>query len=233
MNNRLCHGKVVVFTTFYQFFSTYVNEFRISLCPTTLHWRQENICWAKHDIFIDTALQQSCVSSATAALLSCFNVSALGVRGTLEVLPPQRSPIAEDAHGSCFCHYILALWSLSPFSGDFFFFGLRCASCTILLWKDAECGICVMTWWSHGNRLWDHQCQMVNSFRHTSERTAVLCYRKSLLQNCFSLSSQKIEKMADKIFPPLLFVLSRSHFRSPTAPMWETKHVSPECKSAL
>lgn len=122
MNNRLCHGKVVVFTTFYQFFSTYVNEFRISLCPTTLHWRQENVCWAKHDIFIDTALQQSCVSSATAALLSCFNVSALGVRGTLEVLPPQRSPIAEHAHGSCFCHYILALWSLSPFSGDFFFF---------------------------------------------------------------------------------------------------------------
>lgn len=107
--------------------------------------------------------------------------------------------------------------------------GLGHANCTVLLWKDAECGICVMTWWSHGNRLWYHQCQMVNSFRDTSERTAVLCYRKSLLQNCSSLSPQKIEKMTYKIkrsvFPPLLFLLSRSLFRSPTAPVCDSTNM--------
>lgn len=113
MNNRLHNGKVVVFTTFYQFFFfTCVDEFRIS-SNARPHCTRDKKIFVEQNMTFSLILLCNRVVSAVPQPVCC---PVLCSWPSVEVLPRHLLSEAEHAHGSWFCHFILALWSLSPFS---------------------------------------------------------------------------------------------------------------------
>lgn len=120
MNNRLHNGKVVVvFTTFYQFSLYMLMNLGFPVMPdhTALETRKYLLSktWRFHWYCSATELCQQC-HSWFVVLFWCHCPRYWGHTGSPALAPPQRSPVDGCAHGSCFCHYVLALWFLSPFS---------------------------------------------------------------------------------------------------------------------
>lgn len=185
-----------------------------------------------------------CLSSATAGLWSCFGVTTLDVAEA-----HMKSFLGTSSEKSCSwtaltvavfiiiyrfsgLHYgIFFCWPLNsePASRSAHF-----EACSEKPWCWVS-DVCDMTG-CHGNRPWYHKCQMMNSFQeHTRKNSCIVLEKVLTLELLSSTSKENRENYWQNkcpVLPSLLVLLSRSLFGSSTAPVWEHKRVSLECRSA-
>ena len=170
-----------------------------------LYWVFLSVKWRFHLCCSATA---RCLSSAAAGLWPCAGVTALGApgaHGKSFLGASSEKPCSWAALTvavfivlcrSCGLPCFFFRW---PLHSEHASCTARFEACSCSESRDAEWVMCVTwlgamvtgrdtinaQWWIH--------------FRDTPERTAALCYRKSLLQNFSPLPAKKTEKMTDKI----------------------------------
>lgn len=179
------------------------------------------------------------LSSATAGLWSCFGVTTLsvpGVRMKSFLSTSSEKPCSWAAltvavfiiiYWSCGLHYVIFFcW---PLNSEHANPTARFEACSCSESHDAE-----HVMWCHGNGPWYHKCQLISSFLgHTRKNSCIVLQKVLPPELLSSTSKENRENDWQKCAVlPLLVLLSRSLFRSPTAPVWEHERVSPECKSA-